>query len=48
MKAKETPTNKKSETFDIQSFNSMKELSDFKYRELNSKVREALKPKTAK
>lgn len=47
MKATEKTPKKKVEASPSTSFNSMKELSDFKYNELNAKLRKALKTKTA-
>jgi hypothetical protein len=47
MKAPEKHPQKKEEEALPLSFNSMKELSDSKYHELNTKLRKALKPKTA-
>ena len=47
MKAAEKTPKKKNENLNSQSFNSMKELSEFKYNELNAKLRKALRPKSA-
>lgn len=47
MKAVEKTPKNKNENSNPQSFNSMKELSDFKYNELNAKLRKALKTKPA-
>ncbi len=47
MKAVEKTSKKKDENPNSQSFNSMKELSEFKYKELNAKLRKALSSKPA-
>jgi hypothetical protein len=47
MKVPEKHPQKKEEEALPRSFNSMKELSESKYRELNTKLRKALKSKTA-
>jgi len=47
MKAVEKTPKKKNENSNSPSFNSMKELSEFKYNELNAKLRKALSTKPA-
>lgn len=47
MKAVEKTPKKKNTNSNSQSFNSMKELSDSKYKELNAKLRKALSTKPA-